>query len=327
MDKYLMYFSPNLRTASVVMQIGNAIVTPMPRVATSETDATQSDGHQETQDSSQVVKLWDGSSANVSAASLNVPIHLDVTSPKARRIPYEFEPTELVVIGFPTYAGKLPNKMLPFVKSIKGNGALAVAVVTYGNRSYDNSLAELVSCLQDSGFNVIAGVAAPCQHSFSDELAHGRPDQEDFSELTKIATEISGSIERFLDSRDNSTEAETSIPLKLAVPGDADAPYYTPLKADGTKAEFLKAVPKTNEEVCNRCDKCVKACPMGIISKEDCITIEGPCIKCQACVRVCPINAKYFDDPDFLSHVEMLKESYSDAIIPRREIELYLAEC
>ena len=37
----------------------------------------------------------------------------------------------------------------------------------------------------------------------------------------------------------------------------------------------------------------------------------GLCIKCQACVRKCTRHAKFFEDPDFLSHVAMLEENYT----------------
>ena len=33
----------------------------------------------------------------------------------------------------------------------------------------------------------------------------------------------------------------------------------------------------------------------------------------KACVKKCPKQAKYFDDPAFLSHVEMLKRNYQRA--------------
>ena len=73
-----------------------------------------------------------------------------------------------MVFGMPTYAGKLPNKMLPYVQQqIHGNGALAVGVVTFGNRSYDNSLAELCAALEADGFHTVAGgalrAATPCR--------------------------------------------------------------------------------------------------------------------------------------------------------------------
>ena len=53
---------------------------------------------------------------------------------------------------------------------------------------------------------------------------------------------------------------------------------------------------------------------MGSINLEDPTQIDGICIKCQACVKKCPKQAKYFDDPAFLSHVEMLKRNYQRAV-------------
>ena len=85
--------------------------------------------------------------AETLAEKLGVPLERrNFTRPSDRRQPMEFDPGDLVVFAMPTYAGKLPNKMLPYVQQqIHGNGALAVGVVTFGNRSYDNSLAELWS--------------------------------------------------------------------------------------------------------------------------------------------------------------------------------------
>ena len=79
--------------------------------------------------------------ANALAVSFDVPLEVrDFTLPAAREEAYEFAAGDLVVFGMPTYAGKLPNKLLDFVKSgFHGNGALAVPVVTFGNRSFDNS--------------------------------------------------------------------------------------------------------------------------------------------------------------------------------------------
>ena len=87
-------------------------------------------------------------------------------------------------------------------------------------------------------------------------------------------------------------------------------PYYTPLRADGAPAKFLKAKPLTRWEKCSHCGACARACPLGSIDRE---TMEavGLCIKCQACVRRCTVHAKYFEDPDFLSHVAMLEENYT----------------
>ena len=71
--------------------------------------------------------------ANALAVSFDVPLEVrDFTLPAAREEAYEFAAGDLVVFGMPTYAGKLPNKLLDFVKSgFRGNGALAVPVVTF----------------------------------------------------------------------------------------------------------------------------------------------------------------------------------------------------
>ena len=89
-------------------------------------------------------------------------------------------------------------------------------------------------------------------------------------------------------------------------------PYYRPLRMDGEPAVFLKAKPKTDAGKCTNCGMCARVCSMGSIDSEDTSKVPGICIKCQACVARCPVGAKYFDDPDFLSHREMLETHYTE---------------
>ena len=78
---------------------------------------------------------------------------VDLTPQNARAQPRQFRAGDLVVVGLPTYAGKLPNKILPDVRTkLRGGGALAVGVVTFGNRSFDNALAELCVTLETDGW-------------------------------------------------------------------------------------------------------------------------------------------------------------------------------
>ena len=61
---------------------------------------------------------------------------------------------------------------------------------------------------------------------------------------------------------------------------------------------------------------------MGSINPEDCTEIVGKCIKCGACIKRCPQGAKYFDDPQYLSHLKLLEEKFTS---PRKEPELFIA--
>ena len=237
------------------------------------------------------------------AKLLQVPVEITrFTLPAEREKDYNFTDKELVVVGSPTYAGKLPNKILPdFQSKLHGNGALAVGVVTFGNRSYDNALAELCAVLGAGGFHTVAAGAFVAQHAFTDELAYGRPGWSDQFEMKTFAKRIADKVKRL---------TEMSKPVE--VPGDAAAPYYVPKDTDGQPAKFLKAKPKTKLSRCNGCGACVRNCPMGAIDPKDPSKVPGTCIKCQACVRKCTKQAKYFDDPAFLSHVAMLEQNFTE---------------
>lgn len=224
--------------------------------------------------------------------------NIDFTLPQNRQQITSFNEEDLVIMVVPTYAGRIPNKILPWVQEgFVGNGAKAVAVATFGNRNVDSALGEVKQVMTDNGFMVIAGAAVVSEHAFSNKLAGGRPDSDDTAELENFTKNIVGVIDR-----------ETPVDL-----GDREevAPYYVPKKVDGTPAKFLKAKPVTDVSLCEKCGACAKACPMGSISEEDTTLVEGICIKCQGCIHACLKKAKSIVDPDFISHRDMLEQNFT----------------
>ena len=236
--------------------------------------------------------------ADAAAARLGTEAeHIDFTRPRARKRDYAFGPGELVFVGVPVYAGRVPNKIMPFIKEcIAGPGAAAVPVVCFGNRSFDNALAELAALLLDGGFSIAGAAAVVGQHSFSEKLAAGRPTGEDLARAAEFAVQAA--------------QAGRDLPLS-AIPGDPAAPYYTPLGTDGQRADFLRATPDVDYALCNHCGSCAAVCPMGSVDRDDPGKTRGVCIKCQACIKVCKRHARSFSDPAFLSHVAMLEQSYA----------------
>lgn len=230
------------------------------------------------------------------------------TTPAQRAREHAFAPTDLVLVGSPTYAGRLPNKIAPDLRGrLQGNGAAAVALVTFGNRAFDNALAELTALLADRGFRVIAAGAFVARHAFTDQLAPGRPDDADRAQLQDFG-------------RQAAEKARSGGVGAPSVPGDPDAPYYIPLGTDGQPAKFLPAKPQTDFSRCTGCGACARLCPMGAIDPNNTAHVPGTCIKCQRCVRRCTRGAKYFDDPAFLSHVSMLQRDCQ----ARRENAVFL---
>ena len=225
----------------------------------------------------------------------------DFTLPGARGSFPRLAETDLVLFGCPTYAGRLPNLLLKYLDTIAGSGALAVPIVTFGNRAFDNSLIELRDILEAHDFHTIAAAAFSCEHSFSTTLGAGRPDAEDLKEAETFAHAVTGKLAALATLN--------TLPAPIAVDGDAEAGYYQPRDRHGVFIDIRKVKPLTSVS-CNQCGLCATVCPMGAIDPQAVSQVPGICIKCGACIKKCPQGAKYYDDAGYLYHKEELEAMY-----------------
>ncbi len=232
--------------------------------------------------------------------------HMGMTLPDAITKPFDNFTDELVVIGAPVYAGRLPADAVKRFKRFGAQNTPAVIVVVYGNREYEDALLELTNLSKDLGFIPISGAAFIGEHSYSTEdlpIASNRPDTKDIKTAAAFGEAIIKKITSLQTLEDVSP---------LNIPGKF--PYQ-----DGMPS--LPGAPKTLEDVCTTCGTCADVCPVGAITMDaEVVCDENLCIKCCACVKECPTDARIMDNPFIKDVAKWLNENYSQ----RKEPETFI---
>ena len=180
----------------------------------------------------------------------------------------------LLMAVVPVYGGRVPEVALERLRSLKGQGNPAVAVVVYGNRAYEDALLELHTELTANGFKVIAAAAFIAEHSIVRTIAKGRPNEADCAEAAEFGHRVSAK----LAAGDMST---------VCVPGNI--PY---------RERPQMPVTMLTLESCRGCGRCARLCPTGAIplsapEKTD----AAKCILCMRCVSVCFRRARLLPPP------------------------------
>lgn len=221
---------------------------------------------------------------------------IDLTDPRADFSSVRFGEEDVCVVSVPSFAGRVPAPAVSRLQKISGGGALAVAVVAYGNRAYDDTLIELSDVLTASGFRVFAGVTAVAEHSVLRQYAAGRPDADDCRQLAAFGSKI----------REAAALGQSASP---AFPGNR------PYRAAGS------GVKPTVGADCRLCGVCADLCPVGAISTENPREFDREvCFSCLRCISVCPTGARSLL-PETL---DALNQRIGPHLSGRRENELFL---
>ncbi|MGN0158919.1 MAG: EFR1 family ferrodoxin [Brotaphodocola sp.] len=198
---------------------------------------------------------------------------LDLTEAAGFRPDYTFREDEVVLVGVPVYAGRIPVTSIERFRRLHGHQTPAVLVVVYGNRAYDDALLELKNIMIEQGFRPAAGIAAVAEHNIARCVASGRPDEKDKAQLKKFGQDA---VKRL-----DAVKSNYELP-ELVVKGNY------PYKVPGSSPMRIKV-----SSACNACGKCIRSCPVQAISRTDArVTDEERCIHCMRCVMVCPTGAR-----------------------------------
>lgn len=235
--------------------------------------------------------------------------HFDVTLPGTGQLDFkEMSSKDLLIIGAPVYAGRLPEIAVQRFQRLKSGRSPAVIVVLYGNREIEDALVELSDLATDAGFVPIAGGAFIGEHSFSSEaapIAMGRPDSADID----IAREFGKKIGKRLDQvRDLKVIPSPDFP--------GNRPYRELVQHPPTS-------PVTENDRCARCETCILLCPASAISMGEAVKTEKTkCILCCACIKACPENARIFKDP----FIEKITQWLRTQAAERKEPEVFMQD-
>lgn len=203
---------------------------------------------------------------------------IDLTENRRDGVTKTFSGEELVWIGVPSYGGRVPAAAAQRLGGLKGQGTLAVLVVTFGNRAYDDTLSELQELAGQNGFQAVAAAAVVTEHSIMHQFGAGRPNEDDRAQLKEYARRIREKLEAPGASYIEAGKGINSLTLPGAKPYRA---YHgVPIK------------PRTGR-ACNSCGKCARECPVGAIDVSNpARTDKDRCISCLRCIQVCPSRAR-----------------------------------
>lgn len=198
---------------------------------------------------------------------------LDLTDAAPRRPDYSFTENEAVIVGVPVYGGRVPKTAVERLKKLHGRQTPAVLVVAYGNRAYEDALAELRDVLVEQGFKVAAAAAVVTEHNIIHSIAAGRPDQDDQAAVQEFGRKV--------DEQLRSLESTYHL-------GEVGIKGNTPYRPYSTIPFKIKV-----SGACNQCGLCIRKCPVQAISRTDPkVTDQERCISCMRCVKVCPVKGR-----------------------------------
>lgn len=190
---------------------------------------------------------------------------VELTGPQrqSRRLGRE----DLLVLALPVYAGQIPA-VPGLLDGLRGEDTPCVLMAAYGNRHYDDALAQMKGRMGERGFRCAGAAAVVTPHIFAPALGAGRPDRKDLEALEEFVRGVRENLSR-TDWAEAQVPGDPNPPLRPAVPVRKDRDW----------------------DICLGCGFCAQVCPTGAMDRQSLLWDDQTCISCMACVSRCPVGA------------------------------------
>ncbi len=211
---------------------------------------------------------------------------IDITYFKEREnFNLKIDKDELLIIGIPVYAGRIPDFIIPVLKKLQGNGQFAVLISVYGNVTEGTILKQLKDLMENRGFKIASAASFIGKHTFSTDklrIAEKRPDKSDCQKAESFGKDIQRKLEKLKDDKSFSSISVKDKNEYLL--DNLPMPQYV-------SKNFIKK-PDVNLDICIDCKICAEMCPVNAIDRESLKIDNDSCIRCMSCVKNCPKNAR-----------------------------------
>ena len=232
------------------------------------------------------------------ASALSAPLSAtiettDLTLPRQRPTDVLCNADDVLVFGFPVYAGRVPVLLRDEFAHLEATrhaprdrGAVRQPPL---RRRPPGSRRPV----ERTGFNVVAAGAFIGEHSLTART--GRPDSADIA----------------VAQRFGAPDGSAPCGAQRAPTIEGNRPYQE--LASGADVRPITT------DACTNCGVCVACCPLGIIDEDDPALVDAGCLNCRACVKSCPEDAKYFSSEPTDRLIAMLESK----CLERKEPQLF----